>query len=68
MRMAPEKIPADPTPAIARPIIKAAELGAAPQMALPISKMTSAVKYTHLIEKKVYSFPKNSWNAQVVRR
>jgi hypothetical protein len=68
MRMAPEKIPADPTPAIARPMIKAAELGAAPQMALPISKMTRAIKKTHLMEKKVYSLPKKSWNAQVVRR
>ena len=53
---------------MARPTMRAAELGAAPQMALPISKMTRAVKYTHLMLKKVYSFPKKSWNAQVVRR
>ena len=49
-------------------MIKAAELGAAPQTSLPISKMTRAVRYTHLMLKKVYSFPKKSWNAQVVRR
>ena len=29
---APENIPAPPTPAIARPIIKATDVGAAPQM------------------------------------
>lgn len=37
--MAPEKIPADPRPAMARPRMKTAELGAAPQMVLPTSKM-----------------------------
>lgn len=37
--IAPEKMPADPTPAIARPKMKTAELGAAPQMVLPTSKI-----------------------------
>ena len=32
MTRAPENIPADPTPATARPMIKATEVGAAPQM------------------------------------
>ena len=37
------KMPADPTPATERPMIRVTLLGAAPQMALPISKMASAV-------------------------
>ena len=37
--MVPEKMPADAMPALARPMIKIVELGAAPQMAEPISKM-----------------------------
>lgn len=44
--MAPEKIPAEPRPAMARPTIKTGELGAAPQMALPASKMTTDVRKT----------------------
>ena len=38
MTMAPEKIPEEPEPAIARPTMKAVELGAAPQMIEPITK------------------------------
>ena len=37
MMIAPEKTPDDPQPAIARPTMKEVELGAAPQMAEPIS-------------------------------
>lgn len=44
MIKAPEKIPALPMPAIALPIINVIEFGAAPQIALPISKMKMAVK------------------------
>lgn len=44
--IAPEKIPADPTPAIARPRIKDGELGAAPQRVLPTSKMMTHDKKT----------------------
>ncbi len=40
----PEKIPADAVPATALPTIKMAELGAAPQMAEPISKTTTQSK------------------------
>ena len=47
---APENIPADPIPAIARPIIKVVEVGAAPQRADPASKMTVADTNTHLGE------------------
>jgi len=49
----PEKIPAAPRPAIARPTIRAGELGAAPQTAEPTSKIVMAIKNTHLIGKKV---------------
>ena len=41
---APEKIPADPTPATARPMIRAIEFGAAPQIKLPISNSPIAVR------------------------
>jgi len=50
---APEKIPAEPTPAIARPTINAADDGAAPQTADPTSKIKIDTKYTVLMEKKV---------------
>lgn len=53
MIRAPENIPADPRPAIARPTIRASEVGAAPQTAEPISKIVIAIKKTHLIGKKV---------------
>lgn len=68
MIKAPAKIPAPPTPAIARPMIKASELGAAPHIAEPTSKMKMAVKKTHFTGKKVYSLPNISWKAQVVSR
>lgn len=44
INIAPEKMPAEPNPATARPMMNAVELGAAPQTALPISKMRSAVR------------------------
>jgi hypothetical protein len=40
--MAPEKIPALPRPAIARPMMREVELGAAPQRREPISKSEMA--------------------------
>lgn len=48
--MPPEKMPADPKPAIARPRMKAVELGAAPHSADPTSKITIESKKTHLVE------------------
>jgi len=42
IRIAPLKIPAAPTPAIARPMMRAVELGATPQTREPISKMKRA--------------------------
>jgi len=44
----PEKIPAEPTPAIARPTMRLAEEGAAPHNALPASKINNAVMYVDL--------------------
>jgi hypothetical protein len=44
----PEKIPAEPTPAIARPTIRLAEEGAAPHSALPTSKVNKAAMYVDL--------------------
>ena len=46
----PEKIPELPRPAMARPIMNAMELGAAPQRADPTSKKLTAAKNTHLGE------------------
>lgn len=46
----PENMPADPKPAMARPIMKAIELGAAPQSADPTSKITIESRKTHFVE------------------
>lgn len=40
----PEKRPAEPTPATALPIMKAVELGAAPQIRDPTSKMPKVMR------------------------
>ena len=53
MTVAPVKVPALPMPAMARPTIKAEEVGAAAQMIEPISKITTIVMKVHLAEKKV---------------
>ncbi len=52
MMRAPEKMPADPKPAIARPTINVALDGATPQIRDPISKTPMAKRNTTLIEKK----------------
>lgn len=44
IRIAPEKTPAEPSPATARPMIKAVEVGAMPQMKEPSSKMNRAMR------------------------
>lgn len=53
MMKAPQKMPAPPRPEIARPMIKAIDVGAAPQTALPTSKMTIEDKNTHFVDSKV---------------
>lgn len=44
MIMTPEKMPAPPNPAIARPRMKAMEFGAAPHITEPISKTATVNK------------------------
>jgi hypothetical protein len=46
----PEKMPADLRPAMARPIMKAAELGAGAQSADPASKITIESRKPHFVE------------------
>ena len=48
MTKPPEKIPAVPAPAMALPTMKTVELGAAPQIAEPISKIAIQDKNTFL--------------------
>lgn len=48
--VAPENMPADPIPAIARPTMKALEFGAPPQMADPTSKISIAIRKTVFVE------------------
>ena len=48
MTIAPEKMPLDPAPAMARPTMNTIELGAAPQIALPISKTVTEEMKTFL--------------------
>lgn len=50
MRYAPEKTPAEPRPAIARPMMRATLFGATPQMRDPTSKIATAMRNTHLME------------------
>lgn len=61
MIIAPQKTPAAPSPAMALPMMKAAELGAAAQRMEPPSKIMEEIKYTHLRLKKVYILPKVGW-------
>lgn len=49
----PEKMPAAPTPWMARPMMKAVEDGAAPQMAEPISKSAMEEMKTVFTDQKV---------------
>lgn len=53
MRVAPILVPALPKPAIARPTIKAVDVGAAAQMIEPTSKITIVVMKVHFVVKKV---------------
>jgi hypothetical protein len=64
----PEKRPAAPIPHIARPMIRAVELGAAPQITLPNSKKKMDVRYVHFKGKKVYSRPQCAVVAAVVMK
>jgi hypothetical protein len=68
MIIAPQKIPAAPSPEMALPMIKAGELGAAAQSIEPPSNMIEDIKYTHFRLKKVYILPKVGWKDIWVRR
>jgi hypothetical protein len=48
--MLPVKRPAEPRPAMARPRMKIIEVGAAPQIAEPISKITRKLIKVHFVE------------------
>jgi hypothetical protein len=50
MIIEPEKMPEEPSPAMARPIMSAVEFGAAPQIADPTSKIRIARRKTILEE------------------
>jgi hypothetical protein len=49
MVMAPVKIPDEPKPAMARPMMREVELGAAPQIAEPTSKRKMPERKTHFV-------------------
>jgi hypothetical protein len=49
MTITPEKTPAEPKPAMARPRMKQMEFGAAPQRVEPISKRAMAVRKTTFV-------------------
>ena len=53
MTTTPEKTPADPKPAMARPRINAVDVGAAPHSADPASKSVMETRKTNLLLKKV---------------
>jgi hypothetical protein len=57
IEIAPVKIPEEPKPAIARPMMRAMELGAAPQRAEPTSNKKIPVRKTHFVGAKVYIRP-----------
>lgn len=54
MTFAPIKVPAAPAPEMARPTMKAGEVGAAALMIEPSSKMTTVEMKTHFAGKKVW--------------
>lgn len=66
MHTVPAMIPPDPNPAIALPMTRATELGAAPQIADPTSKNRIAAKNTPFTLKNEYSLPQSNWKAQLV--
>ena len=65
--MAPETIPEQPIPEIARPMMKQLDVGATPDKRDPSSKIPMATRKVTLTGQNVYSFPQKSWNEQLVR-
>lgn len=64
----PDWMPPAPRPAMALPMMKAIEFGAAPQMAEPTSNKRTAARKVALTFMKVYIFPNTNMNAQLVSR
>lgn len=63
----PFMIPAEPTPAMARPMMNVTEFGAAPQMTEPTSNIKMTAKKVYFGEQNVYTRPRMSWKAHAVR-
>lgn len=68
MASVPEKVPAAPDPATARPRIRMAELGAAAQMMEPISKVAMAATYNHFKLQILYRLPYSACRERSARR
>lgn len=66
--IAPEKIPATPSPAMARPMMRVVEFGATPHINEPNSKITTAAMKNHLMENDWYSFPQLGCNEHEVKK
>lgn len=64
----PVRIPALPSPAIDRPIMRVMELGAIPQIKDPTKNIPRDMRYDHFILKSMKMRPYNGWNADAVRR
>lgn len=64
----PERIPAQPSPAIARPTIKVGEFRARAHIKHPISKIVRDIRKIFLGMKMVISLPKNGRVAPTTRR
>ena len=64
----PAKMPAEPSPEIDLPTIRAVEFGEIPQRKEPSSKMQIEARYAHLRLKKVKKRPQSNWQEQVVRK
>lgn len=66
MTRAPEKSPAAPIPATARPTINISEDTDVAQIKLPTSKRNRKARYVHFREKYWYSFPDMGWRAHLL--
>lgn len=60
--------PPAPIPAMARPMMKAIELGAAAQRVEPTMNTTIDPKNVVLMGMNLYSFPNSNWNAAFVSK
>jgi hypothetical protein len=64
----PDPTPAPPTPAMARPTMRAGEFGATPQIRLPSSKMKMAIRKLILRGKYLYTLPHIDWKPPSVMK